>query len=120
MLILRRCVTINFIVSFFALLDLGFEAWEPVEQFSKYGPVEKNSEQFREDITILAGFYEQSYRLDGSIRTSAKSISFGSMDEYEFSKLYSSVINVLLKKVLVGYKDQDEVEQVVNKIIGFC
>lgn len=104
---------------FFALLNLGFDSFEPVAIEGKHGPIEKNFEQFRADVTILAGFYEQAYRLDGTVRTNAKSISFGSMSEHEFNKLYSAVINVLLKNVLTHYKDADEVDCVVDQILSF-
>lgn len=104
---------------FFALIELGFEAWEPQELNDKFGVVEKNFEQFREDVTIMAGYYERYIRTNGDVRVVAKSISFGSMDEYDFSRLYSSVINVLLNKILTGYKDQTEVERVVNQILEF-
>lgn len=103
---------------FFALLNIGFDAWEPEETDSKHGPVEKNFDQFREDVTILAGYYEQHVRLDGSIRTVAKSISFGNMDEIEFGKLYNAVINVLLKRVLKNYTRED-VDEVIDRILGF-
>lgn len=104
---------------FFALLDLGFESWEPKQSVSKFGPVEKNPKQFRQDITIAAGFYEQHYRIDGSIITVAKSIKFSKMSEYEFNKLYSAAINVLLKRILNNYTDADEVDRVVDQILSF-
>lgn len=103
---------------FFALLNIGFDAWEPGELTNEHGPVEKNFEQFREDVTILAGYYEQHVRLDGSMRTVAKSISFANMDEIEFGKLYNSVVNVLLKRVLKNYQRED-VDRVIDQILGF-
>ena len=146
---------------FFALLNVGYDAWEPmdaaftdkdnallkkfvswlrrwghipgaqcqadldamVEKFSGEwegsDEAEKNFEQFREDITILAGYYETRTRLDGSLRVVAKSVSFSKMDGEEFEKLYSSVINVLLNKVLVNY-DEASLRKVVDDILGFA
>ena len=100
---------------FFALLNVAFQHWEPGELENKFGVVEKSFEQFREDVTILAGYYEQSFRLDGSVKTRAKSISFAAMDDEEFSKFYSSVLDVLIKKVLVGWS----IEQVDAEIGTF-
>lgn len=97
---------------FFALLSIGYDAFNPPNGI-------KNREQFREDITILAGYYEQYVRLDGTIRTVAKSISFGSMSQEDFDKLYSAVIDVLLQKVLTNYNKSD-LDDVVDRILGFC
>ena len=105
---------------FFSLLNLGYESFEPAELSNDHGPVQKNFDQFREDVTILAGYYIQTVRLDGSVRVVAKSIKFGSMAEHEFNKLYSSVINVLLKNVLTNYKDQAEIDEVVEKVMSFA
>jgi hypothetical protein len=100
----------------FALLNYLFEIWEPAEINNQYGTPEKNFDQFRKDLTILAGFYEQHYRLDGSIRIEAKSISFSSMSEEDFEKWYSAIIDVGLKHIVKG--DRAEVDRVVNELIG--
>ena len=99
---------------FFALLDIAYDAFDPVMVNNKYGTPQKNKDQFREDITILAGYYDQYYRLDGSIRTVAKSISFASMSEDDFGKLYNSVINVILERVLTNYTKSDLDNQVAR------
>lgn len=106
---------------FFALLNLGFEAWEPPRQRKRYKghPVQKNFEQFREDITIAAGFYEQTFDLKGRMKLKAKSISFANMDDAEFEKVYSAVADVLLNGVLVRYCGRTELDVVVNQIMGF-
>lgn len=106
---------------FFALLNLGFEAWEPDARFKAYkgDPILKNFDRFREDVTILAGFYEQTFTLDGSMTLRAKSISFANMDDAEFEKVYSAVADVLLQKVLRNYADREELDKVVEQILGF-
>jgi hypothetical protein len=102
----------HFLKKFMALIGIGFDAFSPTAGV-------KNKDQFRSDVTILAGYYEQHVRLDGSIRTVAKSISFAKMEEDEFEKLYSSVIDVMLQRVLTKYS-RDDLDDVVNKILGFC
>ena len=101
-----------------ALLNFLFEHWEPGEISSKHGTPEKNFERFRKDLTILAGFYKQTIRLNGEIRTEAKSISFSSMDQAEFEKWYSAIINVGLKHILPGY-DRKEIDRVIDELMGF-
>lgn len=105
---------------FFALLNFAFDLWEPGEIDSKYGQPEKNFERFREDVTILAGFYHVSIRLDGSTRIEADSISFANMDQERFESVYNGVLNVLLKRIpSMMVMDADEVNNVVDQIIGF-
>ena len=50
----------------------------------------------------------------------AKSISFASMGEDEFSKLYQAVLTVVLNKIMVEF-ERDAVDQmVVNSILEFA
>jgi hypothetical protein len=107
----------------FALVQLAYESWEPKplepDKFKGVAP-EKNFDQFRKDLTILAGYYTATYRLDGSTRIEAKSISFGSMNEYEFAELYSSTVDVILKRVLTTYTKED-LDRVIGEILnGFA
>lgn len=110
---------------FFALLNHAFQHWEPRayrEDVAVGGDVTaplKEFEQFREDITIMAGYYTSSFRVDGTAKLRAKSISFGKMDEAEFEKLYSSVINVILEHVLTNY-DKDDIDRVVEHTMRFA
>lgn len=107
---------------FFALLNFLYSRWEPLElQDSKWKGVtpEKSFERFRKDIVILAGHYDAFYRVDGSVRIEAKSLSFGSMNEGNFEELYNSVIDVGLKHFLTGYKSREEVSGTVDEILRF-
>lgn len=104
----------------FALLNLAFEYWEPGELDCKYGCPEKNFDRFRKDLIILAGFYEPVVRLDGSTRIEAKSISFGRMDDTEFEKLYSAILNVILKRInVLRDMTSDEVNDLVDRVLQF-
>jgi hypothetical protein len=104
----------------FALLNLAFEYWEPGEINSKYGVPEKNFERFRKDCIILAGYHELVIRLDGTTRIEAKSISFASMDNTEFEKLYNGVLNVILKRVnVLCDMSADDVNNLVNQVLNF-
>ena len=107
---LKRVRNYQFHKKYFGLLSFAFDYWEP--------DGEKNFDRFRKDIAILAGFYEQSVRLDGSIRTEAKSISFGSMSEDEFEELYSKSIDVIIKYVCQQY-DGDMLRSLVDTVEGF-
>lgn len=109
---------------FFALLRVGFDLWEPqpsegqAELFEKYGPPEKNPERYREDITILAGFYDCVYDLNGIMHLKAKSISFANMTEDEFGDLFDKVLSVILRHVPDTYSDMD-IQAAVDRIMAF-
>jgi len=111
----------RFFRKWWALVGFAFEYWEPKLDAPRHKGVvpRKNLDRFRRDLTILAGYYDASYRLDGSVRIEAKSISFSSMDEEEFEKLYSATIDVVLQKVLVGY-DRRQLDDIVNQLLGFA
>lgn len=106
---------------FFAMLAVGYDAWEPPRKRKSYKrmPILKNMDQFREEVTILAGHYEQTFNLDGEMRLRAKSISFGNMDDTEFEKVYSSVATVLLQRVLKNYAGRAELDSVVERMLEF-
>lgn len=104
---------------FFALLNVGFRYWVPGEISCKFGQPEKNFDQFRSDVVILAGYFDVAIRLDGSTRVTPKSISFGKMDQSEFEKLYSAVIDVLLKSIFVNYTKEDVIEMATQEILNF-
>jgi len=72
---------------FFALINLVFQNQERYRVF----------EDLREDLIIEAGFFSRRTNLEGDEVKKAKSISFSSMDEYEFNQLYDAVINVIIK-----------------------
>lgn len=110
---------IKFHQKMFCLAQVGFDAWEPDAVEYKGIPIQKNFERFREDLTIMAGFYTTHVNFRGEIRFKADSWSFGSMSPENKEKLYNAIINVLLAKVLTQYKDKTELDNVVNQILGF-
>ena len=84
---------------------LGLDCMDEKSQFDR----------FRRDLTILAGFYEQTMRLDGTIRTEAKSLSFANMEQEEFERCYSAMINAAIKHVFANTKDQS----ILNRLQAF-
>jgi len=106
---------------FFALLNFSFDAWEPdrVNKSYKGQPVAKNFTRFRKDVLVQAGYYDQTFDLEGNMKLEAQSISFASMDDVEFEKCYSAVADVILQKVLITYAGRSELDDVMKKVIGF-
>lgn len=111
----------KFFRKWFALVTVAFDHWEPGElQAPRWEGVtpEKAFDRFRKDLTILAGYYESSYRLDGSVRIEAQSIAWGNMSEEAFETLYGNTINAVLKHVLRTYT-RDDLERVVEQVLRF-
>ncbi len=117
----KKVKNYKFHKKWFALVRFAYDHWEPAGfDDAKWGGVspEKTFDRFRRDITILAGYFDATYRVDGSVRIEAKSISFGKMSEDDFAILYDKTINVILQKILINY-DKDELDRVVNNLLGF-
>lgn len=106
---------------FFSMLHFAFDSWEPKRKFKTYKgrPVAKNFERFREDVLILSGFSEQTFDLRGNMKLKAVSISFASMDDAEFERVYSAVATVILENVLTSYSGREELDRVVDKMMGY-
>ena len=102
---------------YFAMLNVGFEAFEPDAEH-KGIQVQKNFERFRKDVIIASGFYEPVANINGDVRAEAKSISFGNMAEEEFNTLYNASCNVLLQKVLKNYTRAD-LDEIVETLVRF-
>jgi predicted nucleotide-binding protein (sugar kinase/HSP70/actin superfamily) len=107
----------KFHAKFFAMLNVGYDAFEPVVEY-KGEVVRKNFDKFRSDITILAGYYTIEVGVKMEPIAVAKSISFASMNDDEFEKLYSDVADVLLTRVLTNYT-RENLDNVVQQIMGF-
>lgn len=105
-----------------ALFSLLFEYWEPAITEYKGMAIQKNFDTFRHDLTVAAGFYDVYVNaITGELRLKAKSISFASMDDAEFEKLYSAVIDIGLAKILPATFDDESVRQAVeNELMGFA
>jgi len=77
---------------YFGMLKMAFENQED------YPSLEK----LREAAQIAAGYYEVIYMLDGRRGLKSQSIAFDSMNQEEFEKLYSAVLNVILAHFKFG------------------
>lgn len=111
----RRARNIGFHRKFFSLLRLAYDAWDPGTEHHK------SFDGFRDDLLILAGHYDASYGLDGSVKLRAKSISFAALDEAEFCMVYESCFDVIWDRIMqgAGYQDRAEVERTVNQLMGY-
>lgn len=85
---------------FFALINMVFQNQE---QYT-------NIEHLRKDLIIESGNYDLRHDLNGVEIREAKSISFAQMDEIQFSELYNSVVDVIVK--YFNFDKQDIIDNV--------
>ena len=108
----------------FALLQVGYENWQQPELEVMVGgrtvTPEKNFDRFRRDLTILAGFYHVVYRLDGSFRIEADSLSFDRMPADERERVYSKFIDLLIANVYGGQITEDDMHKIVETYLAFA
>lgn len=120
---IKRVRNIQFHRKAFALFKLAFDVWEPEAKFQAYKgmAVAKDFDRFRKDMTILAGFYRAVYNARGEVRLEAESLSFASMDEDRFEKVFRAVLNVVWDRVLCrfGYATEGDVERVIEELMRF-
>lgn len=118
---LSRPRNAKFHAKFFSLCRYLFEFFEPQEQpEGKYGKPEKEFNKFRSDITIAAGYYNPVYNLKGELQLVARSISFANMEQDEFEKLYSAVINVGLSNSYIRLAgDESAIRAAVDRICSY-
>ncbi|CAM3448171.1 hypothetical protein KLVA111870_01990 [Klebsiella variicola] len=72
-------------------------------------------DRFRKDLTILAGFYVKTVRLNGDIRVEAQSLAYANMEQEKFERVYSALINAAIKHVFSGTKDKE----ILNRLQSF-
>ncbi len=112
---------VKFFRKWWSMIHFAFEHWEPAalpEQRFKDLECGKNIERFRKDITILAGHYDASYRLNGEMRVEAKSIAFDEMSEEEFVEFYKQCFDVIAKHVFSHYT-HEELQDVERQLMEF-
>jgi len=104
---------------FFAMLNVAYQNWDKPQIDTPFGPAECSYDAFRNDVVVMAGYHELRGNTRGEWRLKAKSIAFANMDEAEFQKLYSAVVDVILAKFLTNWTGEDMDRAVENFIVGF-
>ena len=98
----------------FAFFNFCFAHWNADRTPLANADEATQFDRFRKDLTILAGFYEQTVRLNGDIRTEAKSLAYSNMDPDEFERCYKSLINAAIKHVFAGTRDPNILNQLYS------
>lgn len=99
----------------FAFFDFCFDHWSAEYAGYECSDEYTQKEEFRKNLTILAGFYDVVTTMRGETRLRAKSLAYASMDDEEFSRCYSALINAAIKHVFSGTKDKE----ILNRLQSF-
>ena len=95
----------------FAFFNFCFEHWGSENE---YLCNQGQFDVFRNHMTVLAGYSNEYFSMDGLVRVEAKSLSYGSMDEEEFEKCYNALIQVAMQKLFKG-----DDEEIYEQLSGF-
>lgn len=93
---------------YFALLGVAFENQDKYE----------DREAFRAEVIMRAGYWVEHVHVSGKVSYTAKSISFASMDELEFSELYRKSVDVIINYFMPGM-EPGELDRAVNEVLNF-
>jgi hypothetical protein len=96
-----------------AFFNFCFEHWD-AETVHQHLTNAEQFDRFRKDLTILAGFYIQTVRLNGETRLEAESLAFASMSQERFEQCYNALINAAMRHI---FKGSDE--QIYNRLVSF-
>lgn len=113
----------DFHARFFAMLNFGFDYWNPMSVMVDGVAItpEKSFDRYRKDLLIIAGFRKVVVNLKNEVRYEAESISFANMDEDRFREVYRLVFGVLWDYVLsrVDGMSKEHAENTINQMLDF-
>lgn len=95
----------------FAFFNFCFEYWRGDREFVCES---KQFDIFRQHLTCLAGYYTSHVNIHGEVRIEADSLSFSSMEQDEFEKCYTALINAACKNIFHNTDDET-----YNQLMGF-
>jgi hypothetical protein len=111
----------KFFRKFWALAKLAFDLSSERMQPRQHKGVDVLPcfDEFRKDLVILAGYYEATYKFDGTLRLKAKSLKWSEMTEETFAAMYSACIDAVLQKILPGM-DGEELDRAVEQTLAYA
>ena len=107
---------------YFSMLNTAFDMWDAPNVVEYQGvtyETEKEFEEFRKWLIIQAGYYKIVLRPDGTSDLQPQSISFASMEEDGFAKLYSNTVSAIIKHVIPDNGDEAEYMALFQQILQY-
>lgn len=98
----------------FAFFNFCFEHWSAEHGEWKYQDEKAQFDTFRKHLTVLAGYFEQTFTIKGEVRIEPKSLSYGNMEQDEFEQCYSALINAALKHIFGNTTDRNTIDRLYS------
>ncbi len=95
----------------FAFFNFCFAHWKSDKEFIDESGQFDN---FRKDLTIMAGYYDEYYNIHGDVRVEAKSLSYASMKPEVFEQCYKALITAAMMNIFKGADDR-----IYDQLVGF-
>ena len=99
----------------FKFFTFCFEHWSADKTDARFKTSAAQFDTFRKNLTVLAGYKDVTFTIDGRLRVDAKSLAFNNMDQAEFEECYSALINAAIAHVFGGTTDR----KILDKLTGF-
>lgn len=99
----------------FKFFQFCFEHWAADKTDERFKPTAAQFDTFRKNLTVLAGYRDVTFTIDGRMRVEPKSLAFANMEQGEFEECYSALINAALAHVFNNTKDQ----RILNQLMSF-
>ena len=99
----------------FAFFKFCFNHWVADKTEWRYFDERTQFDTFRKNLTVLAGYKVASYTIDGRMRVEAQSLSYGNMEQDEFERCYSALINAAMQNIFKGCND----ERILDRLYAF-
>ena len=95
----------------FAFMNFCFQYWKGTNEFQDEA---QQFDEFRNQLTIMAGYYDQVFDLKGQFTLRPKSLSFASMSQDEFEACSNAMIQAALTNIFRGCD-----ESIQNRLYEF-
>lgn len=99
----------------FAFFNFCFQHWSADKTEWEHFDERMQFDTFRKNLTVLAGYKNISYTIDGRMRVEAQSLSYGNMEQPEFEACYQALISAAIKHIFANTTD----ENVLNQLYAF-
>ena len=103
---------------FFVMLNMAYQNYDWPDIQTAHGPSKCTYDKFREHVTIKSGHWKYEVTPEGKVVEVADSIAFDKMEQDEFERLYSDVLDVILMNFLTNWTRGD-MEYAVNQMMTF-
>jgi hypothetical protein len=98
----------------FAFFNFVFNYWSADKTEWQYFDESKQFNTFRKNLTVLAGFKEVTYTIDGRVRVEAKSLAYGNMEPEEFEQCYKAIINAAIANIFDNTTNQSTINELYS------